>query len=356
MIVSLIMIVFTGCKEMDQFSPDQVIENALAHEESIAYYGEVSVLVKAKDHIEEATMKEWRNNEKLRYEISSIGGDMTLIVDGERVLMLNQNEKTALITLLSQEAEMNDLQLNPREQIELVLEAVKDTHNIENVGTEKVAGRDAIHMIATNRSGATSFYGTQELWIDKEHWHILKSKSTSGDVYVEMEYTKIQFDAKMDDSLFAFDVPEDFEVNDIGNIANLSEEIKLEQIPEKLNKPALYFPNAAEHEIDTITFINIDQEKKYKDITIDYKRDGLPLMSLTIGDAESEISEEELELFDIVGSKLNIRNVTGYFVNQDPIRLINWQENGIYYSIRIIDPTIKVDDIIEWAKHMKEIK
>lgn len=341
---------------MNQFSPDQVIENALVHEESISYYGEVHMIARAKDHIEEATMKEWRNNEKSRYEITTTNGDITLILDDERLLMLNLDDKTALITDLTQEAEFTDLQLNPREQVEMILEAVQDTHEIEKVGEEEVAGRDTIHMVAKQKKGESSFYGDQQLWIDKEHWHILKSQSTSGDVHVDMEYTKIQFDAKMDDELFSFDVPEAFELNDIGNLANLSEEIKLEEIPEKLEKPALYIPDHPEHHIETITYIEIEPENEYKDITIDYRRNGLPLMSLTLGEADSKLTEEEMELFDIVGDQINIRDTVGYFVNQDPFRLVNWKENGIYYSIRLIDPNITLEEVLQLAVNMKEIK
>src|SRR5690606_18892187 len=127
--------------------------------------------------------------------------------------------------------------------------------------------------------GEKSLYGDQELWIDKENWLLLKAKSISGDVQVNMEYTKIDFDMDIDDRQFELDIPDGVEVHDMEDISQQDTEISLDEIPEKLEQPVLIIPDHDLHQIDKITFYEMDGEFAYQDVTIDYKRnDGLPLI------------------------------------------------------------------------------
>src|SRR5699024_7368029 len=172
--------------------------------------------------------------------------------------------------ILLEGVEAADFNMDPREQIEMLMQTVQDTHQIEIAGEEVIAGRDTIHMIATKPDGVKSLFGEQEWWIDKETWLLLKIKSTSGDDMVHMEYTKIDFDAKMEDSLFEIDIPEGVEVEKMDNELSQGDDITIEEIPGKLAQSVFYIPSQDAHEIDTISYIETEGEFAYKDVTIDY--------------------------------------------------------------------------------------
>lgn len=358
-ISSLFIILLIGCQSMNQFSPEQVIANALETDKDVTYYGEIEMSVEGIDEMEEIKIQEWRKDEKVRLEMTSDTEAVTVVLDGESALVVNESEKTAFLSALAYEINPDELYLNPQEQIELLLEIVQDTHDIETIGEETVAGRETIHMSAKKRDGEKSLYGDQELWIDKENWLLLKAKSISGDVQVNMEYTKIDFDMDIDDRQFELDIPDGVEVHDMEDISQQDTEISLDEIPEKLEQPVLIIPDHDLHQIDKITFYEMDGEFAYQDVTIDYKRnDGLPLMSLTLfkGDGNEELSEEEREALGEIEEYVQIRDVEGHFIDEEQFRNVSWTENGIHYSIHMIDPSTTLEDVQKWAEEMKEIK
>lgn len=358
--ISSIFVIFTvGCQSMNQFSPEQVIANALESDENITYYGELLMSFEGMEGLEDTKIKEWRKNEKVRLEMSLEDEAVTIVLDGESTLVYNESEKKAFLSVLANELDVENLYVNPREQVELMLELVQDTHDIETVGEETIAGRESIHMVAKRKEGVKSLYGNQEMWIDKENWLLLKFKSMSGDVQVSMEYTKIDFDVDNDDSLFELDVPDDVEVKDVSNDFDQESEISLEEIPEKLEQPVLYIPDDEEHQIDKISFIEMEGEFSYKDVTIDYKRsDGLPLMSLTLlqGDGNEQLMEEERKALEEIGDFIQIRDKEAHYMHQQQFHHVSWAENGINYSIHLIDPNSTIEDVQKWTEEMVEIK
>src|SRR5699024_7816049 len=108
----------------------------------------------------------------------------------------------------------------------------------------------------------------------------------------------------------------------------------IEEIPGKLAQSVFYIPSQDAHEIDTISYIETEGEFAYKDVTIDYKQNGLPLMSLTmvqVGEEEN-LTEEAFEELDDFGETLTIRGEKGVLIDEQSIRNISWTEAGINYS------------------------
>src|SRR5699024_12095585 len=61
----------------------------------------------------------------------------------------------------------------------------------------------------------------------KEHWVVLKMKTISGDVQNNMEYTTIDFDEKLDESVFQLDLPDEVAIESLDDLSDgyLEEEI-----------------------------------------------------------------------------------------------------------------------------------
>ena len=81
-------------------------------------------------------------------------------------------------------------------------------------------------------------------------------------------------------------------------------------------------------------------------------------MSLTLfkGDGNEELSEEEREALGEIEEYVQIRDVEGHFIDEEQFRNVSWTENGIHYSIHMIDPSTTLEDVRKWAEEMEEIK
>lgn len=349
-----ILSLLVGCGKMNSYSPEQVITNALESENVPTYYGELKMTMDNVEELQHVTVTEWRHQDKSRVEMMS-GDDLTVMVhNGASLTLYEENENKAFVF---EDDDMSGLNMNPREQVEMLLDMIRDTHDIEKVGEAEIAGRPAFHMVAKKRKDEKSLFGDQELWIDKEHWVVLKMKSRSGDTQSDIEYTKIDFDTKMDESVFEMELPDDVVIENMDDLnAGTEEELTLEEIPDKIGQSVLYIPDGKSHKMDKITFMEIQGEPIYKDVTIDYKQDGLPLMTLTIISTDGmEEEEEATEVLDDSFEKETIRGKEGLLTEMDQFRSISWDEGGLRYSINIIDPNTTWEMVKEWASHMKKI-
>jgi len=360
--VLTVAFVLFGCQKMNQFTPQEVIKNVLVSEDDISYYGEVEYIITEKGE-EQLNMfiKEWRHNEKQRLEIDNEGENIVTIKDGIDMIIYDENEQSAYTM---DHLEMEQLYINPREELDMLLDMIKDTHDIEIVGDTQLLGRKAFHLVANPKEGSNSLFGEQELWIDKEYWMVLKMKSMSGDNASHLTYKDIQFHPKMEDAIFQLDLPEGITIENLDDQAS-QEEITLKELPSKMGLDILYIPNEKEHEIGTITYTEAtDEPFGYKEITIDYKQQGLPLMTLTIFNlADEEILDEGMndnkdaldELDDYAENvqKETIRRKKGYYFELDSLRSISWDEDDFSYSIDIIDPNVTIDEVLEWTEKME---
>src|SRR5699024_10551899 len=146
-------------------------------------------------------------------------------------------------------------QPSPKEQVNNLLEMVRDTHEISSEGEAEIAGRDTYHLVAKAKEENTLF-GDQELWIDKENWMVLKM----------IFYTKIDFNTKILADTFTLDLPDDMEMKNLDDMSNESE-ITLEEAKENIGA-FHYFPENEELDISTIEMIELQGELKRKEVNI----------------------------------------------------------------------------------------
>lgn len=352
-ILGVIVLSLFGCSASEnQFSPEQVINNALAESSGpTSFYGELETRVIENKGKSEVTMsKEWRTEDgKVRIESENEdGSEETIAVNNGQALITYEVEKNEAFIIDDPEL-LSFNQPTPKEQADMLLEMVRDTHQISVEGEEKVAGRDTFHIATTPKEEGTLF-GEQELWIDKENWMVLKMNFVTGDTKVEMIYTKVDYGTRISSEKFELDLPKDVVIEDLDNMDHMSN-INLDEVTDSIGQPVLYIAEDEDIAISNIEKIELQGDINRTEINIDYNRDDLPLFILTIFESdESLIADEE----KLPGQKpIKVRNQNGMTIETDTTRTILWQEDGLTYSVTILDPSITNEKLQTLAEEME---
>jgi outer membrane lipoprotein-sorting protein len=354
-LLGVIITALFGCSsDGNQFSPEEVLNKALDDDTaSIAYYAEAEMKTYENGTIVENLMlKEWVSEDgKRRTETESKqGGDTSIAVnDGKKLISYLPDQNQAFIIEAEKSLALN--QFSPKEQAEQLLSMIQETHEIELGGEEKVAGRDT-YKISAKAKDKASLWGDQELWIDKEHWMVLKMVIRSGDTTTEMEYTKVDFKARIPPSTFTLDLPEDVELADLDDLAK-GQTVTLSEAAESIGHPFLHFPETNGLTIVNIELYDLKGELNRKEVNIDYVKEGLPYLSLTV--FPSPENEEETELFP-GEEEITVRGQPGTWMDMDQFRSLVWQEEGITYSILLNNPNLTKDELLSLTESMIPVK
>jgi outer membrane lipoprotein-sorting protein len=142
----------------------------------------------------------------------------TMVSDGQQA-WLYEPARNLVTTGSTGEVEM-PLPQELLTSLQDVIQHMLDNSNVELVGEEAVAGRDAykLTLSAQEDSGQELFpgNGTATLWVDKEQWFILKATYEAGTFgQGTMEVQSFELNPGLADDLFTFQVPDGAKVIDI---------------------------------------------------------------------------------------------------------------------------------------------
>lgn len=339
-----------GCSsDANQYSPDQVIHNALK-EIIPAYYGEVEIITNHQDVVRGEVMQEWRSDDgKIRIESEDLDGThRTISVNNGSVLKLYELEQNKAFII--EDPKLLSLnQPSPKEQTNKLLESLRDTHEISTKQGEKIADRDT-HQLHAKPIKSGTLFGEVELWIDKETWLVLKMVLHTGDAFTEMTYTKIDFNPKLSHDLFTIDLPEDVEIENMLSGLEIRE-VLLEEISIEIGESTMYFPETEDLKISLIELYDYQDELTRNEVSIDYIKNDLPLLTLLVFETENPEVEDIVE-----GETIKVRNQKGMYIEQGSFRSVFWDENGITYSIVLIDPNLTLAEILQMTEEMEFVK
>lgn len=340
-----------GCSsESSQFSPEQIIDQSLKEVDStVNYYAEAELTyADIENQAETMVMKEWRKDGKARIEMTSKDEDDKAIsvLNGEMSMTYAVNEKKAYFF---EEAELLELnQPSLKDQANFILNLIGDTHDISIEGEAEVVGRDTFHIVAKEKEKG-SLFGDQELWIDKENWMVLKMISTSGDSQSESIYTKLDFDMDISDEMFSLDLPDDVEMINLNDFNDTSE-VSLEEATSRLGKSFLYFTENDQLKIASIEKSELTGEINRVEIDMNYTKNELPLLTLSLFETSEDIGDLDL----VQGEEpVTIRGQEGSYMEIGDTRTLFWQEDGMSYSIIIIDPNLTMDELKQMVEDME---
>ncbi|WP_307343839.1 LolA family protein [Caldalkalibacillus uzonensis] len=353
--IGVIAIGLMGCSsEGNQFLPEQVLKNALESASELGdYYAEAEMKIYEKDTIlEHMLVKEWVSEDgKRRTEIESQDGSETSIAvnDGERLISYQPEKKQAFVIEDPELLSFN--QVSPKQQAEQLLKMIQDTHDVALGGEEEIAGRSTYHVSARAQE-TTSLFGDQELWIDKENWLVLKMISISGDMKTELVYTKVEFNPEIPAETFTLELPDDVHILNLDEM-NKTREVTLAEAAENIGHPFLHFPETDGLTIARVELLELKGELDRTEVNVDYHQDGLPYLTLTV--FQSPQDEGEPEMFP--GEEaVTIRGQEGTYMEMNDFRSLYWQENGLNYSIILVDPHLTVKDLKVLADKMTPVK
>jgi len=339
-----------GCaEESSNYSPEQMINHAIAEEELPAYYAESTSATSTESSDEEISiMREWRSDDgKIRVEVENEAGeDRSVAVNDGSSVTTHQMDENKFIVMDDEEL----LEFNPpsqKEQANLMLEQIRDTHEVSSEEDDEVAGRETYHLVAEPIEN-NSLFGRQEIWIDKENWMVLKMIFWTGNQKMEMLYTKVDLDPDIPEEKFTLDIPDDAEVTNVNDLNN-TEEVTLKDAVEGVGKPFLYFPDEAGMEIGSIEKDDLTGLVERTEINIEYTKDGVPFATLAVFESPDDV-DKGFAMPD--EEEATVRGVDGTFTDTDGLRLLNWQEDGLTYSMIVIDPNIELEELQQLTEQM----
>lgn len=355
-LMGVFMMGLFGCsEEMSQYSPEQVVNNALKETSSLgSYYAEAEMTMNlGNDEKEQILVKEWRNEEgqvKIEMQDKDGTGQSIAVNNGDLFTVYEEEKNQAIIY---DDAELVDYnQPSPKEQAMQLLEMIQDTHDLSSEGEEEITGRMTYHLKADAKEEG-HLLGDQEIWIDQENWFVLKTISKSGDDISEMTYTMIDFDANIPEDTFTLDLPDDVEMIDLDDVSS-SNTVTLSEAADVLNKEFHYFPEDNGLEISNIEMTKLDgAEIQRTEIDIEYTKEDLSLLSMSVFESDEKLGEDDM----LPGDELvTIRDQDGFYTDMEGFRMIAWQEDGLNYSLMIIDPSLSLEDVQQLAENMELVE
>ncbi|QTD39493.1 outer membrane lipoprotein carrier protein LolA [Sporosarcina sp. Te-1] len=332
-----------------QFSPQEVINEALKEaNEPLEYYGEY---VMKSDDENDIIAKEWASKEgKRRIEMKSGDGvELTTAVnDGKKVSVYDNTSNTAMITEINDEMRTLNQQ-SPRQQAEILLGMVKDTHDLSAGKEEKIIGRDTFHIIAKAKDDKT-LIGDQEIWIDKETWMVLKSLSKGNGMTAMQEYTKIDYKPEITDDLFILDIPEDATIETMDEESMMPKETNQDEVKKELGA---YYQIPENEELKLAKITVLEGVEGRQEFSFDYTKQGLPAFSVSVFKVMPNVTE-----FGGLPAEedITIRGLEGTKIDAKGFRILDWIEGGLQYSVLLENPEIGFEEVEAYLEGMELVE
>lgn len=326
-----------ACSTTEDYSPQEILNQAMQETSELSsYYGEYKITM---EDGTEMISKQWEKNGKNRVEVVDSTGEESLAInDGKTLTSYTKSTNTATIYEMDGEGLT---QLSIKDQALRILEVIKDSHTVTIGDDEKIAGHDTYHLIAKAKKSG-SLFGDMEIWVDKKTWMTLKSVSKSGDVAMTSEFTKFEPNAKIEDTVFVADLPEDAIINI--EEAELPKQITMEQAIEKLGT-FLTVPEATGYKLVGIEDMDM---AKTGEIALTYTNEDELQFSLSIF--------KPLEPLDTEEEMIEVRGVQGSLMDLDFFKLIQWDEQGLRYNVMLDDPDLTIEQILPIIEQMEFTK
>ncbi|NWO14223.1 MULTISPECIES: sigma-E factor regulatory protein RseB domain-containing protein [Virgibacillus] len=341
--------------DSNQFSPKEMVNKVLTTEKetNVAYYGESTTVTKENEtEVERFVMKEWRDGTgKIRVEIEGNKEEPISIAvnDGASLISYEPKQKQALIMDDQEMLALN--QPSPMDQVNFILEQISKTHEIRTGKEQKIAGRQTQLVIAEPKA-KDQLYGRQELWIDKENWIVLKMNATIGNQTVETEYNQINFEADIADEKYSLKLPKDVEVKNMNEL-NSNRKVTLEEAREQMGSTFLYVPEAEDIVLSNVELIELAGEFSRMEVSMDYTKNNIPIFNLSVFPIPNE-DNNDIETFTASNEKrITFRGVDGVYTEDDTYQMLLWDEQGLRYSIMIMDADLSLNQIKQFVNKMK---
>ncbi|MFJ7406246.1 MULTISPECIES: outer membrane lipoprotein carrier protein LolA [unclassified Lysinibacillus] len=340
--IALLTISLVGCNSEASYSPQEIIDQALQETKELeSYYGEYTMDI---DETGVATVKEWMKDGKRRIEMTVDDDHVIAVNDGKQITTFSKKENKASI-MTFENGELEELMgKSAKDSAQVLLNIVKDSHDISIAGEEKIAGRDAYHITAKAQKKNT-LLGDIEVWIDKKTWLTLKTITTNAGNVTQQEYTKLEVNKKIDDALFAFDIPKGATIEQIDTLDQTAP-TTLDEVKKQLGD-FLLLPEENGLTLSTILDMKVEERPEF---SFEYEKDEQPAFSVSVFKVVSNYQTLGGNLAN--EEDIQVRGVKGTYMDLGELFVITWYENGYEYSIITENPELTKEEILAYAEEM----
>lgn len=145
-LITLMTLSLAGCNSETSYSPQEIIDQALQETQELeSYYGEYTLDI---DESGVANVKEWMKGGKRRIEMTVDGDHVIAVNDGKQITSFSKKENKATI-ISFKNGELDEFMgQSAKDSAQVLLNLVKDSHDITIAGEESIAGRDTYHIKA----------------------------------------------------------------------------------------------------------------------------------------------------------------------------------------------------------------
>jgi len=231
-----------------------------------------------------------------------------------------------------------------KDSAQVLLNFVKDSHDISIAGEEKIAGREAYHITAKAQKKNT-LLGDIEVWIDKKTWLTLKTITTNAGNVTQQEYTKLEVNKKIDDAMFAFDIPKGATIEQIDTL-NQTAPTTLDEVKKQLGN-FLMVPEENGLTLSTILDMKVEERPEF---SFEYEKDEQPAFSVSVFKVVSNYQTLGGNL--ATEEDIQVRGKKGTYMDLGELFVISWYENGYEYSIITDNPELTKEEILANAEAM----
>lgn len=334
----------TGClSNSKEFMPDQVIENAFRNDTVVSYYAESETVHYVNDEIEStSTTKEWfRKDGWTRMEMIDEDGETMILTNDLDLFKLYDTMSNELVEVRA--SEMNEAVYSPKGEMFERIEAIQETHDVTYVGEKEVIGRNTHHIHAIPRD-KTSLLGEQEFWFDTEYWIVLKDSMMFGDHRSETNHTHFEVKDDIEDHLFDIEVTEGMTVINYDDLMEESK-ISLDEMATRMDRQFMYFEETDELVIESIHSFDPGEEG-FEQFTFEYRKDGLPFLSLTI------MESKQLYSFFEEAEEIDINGVIVFYSDEYNLDIFEWNIGDVQYEAWVNDPSVTKDEVIQMIEQL----
>ncbi len=355
-LISLLVIVMSSCRLTNTLISSEIIDTVVNPEEStVKYYTKKKTTVRNSGEISlEIINQEWTSIEgkdnKWRQSIHD-GSELVSIIynNGDTLVITEDKGGNIKYSNHQSKGEVDNIVLKKSQDTFMAeLDDLTIDYDMEIIGSEKIAGRKALHVIFTNNNQEKKDEETLELWIDKKTYQIIKSiRSLNGDDGLVFEVEVLEYSDKVefDESLFDTSIPKNAEKDtSIDEMMVSKDDIIL-----KYGKNLLFYKNSQGYE-ESYSYSKYEGEaSELNIININYSKNDIPMFSIKIltPDDTRYVPNTWEDYHEYIGDTL-IMYTKRYNV-------INFIYENHQYIITSYNHMINLEELLEIARDLLEV-
>ncbi len=224
---------------------------------------------------------------------------------------------------------------------------VSSSHDVTIKDNVKIGGYTTQYVLAVPKQGKLG-EATVELWIDQDSWMVIKSKSTIGNLIVEQEYKDFTLNPRIDKEKFIMDIPKDAKVVHLDeNLDIVNQEVSLKEAVDWLKVPIFYIPDEKVAKMKEARYIETSNQI-YARVEITYLTpEGEEFI------VQNMPSSKLQESFELNCEKIKIGDVEAIFVEQAPLKIIEFAKEGTLCDLYVKNGEISKEELVKLAEALE---